>query len=263
MTLQAIGLYAGIGGRDIIRGVSLEAKPGLVTVILGPNGAGKTTLLRVLAGLLRPREGRVLLEGEDVYSMPPRLRAKRIAYMPPELPAPGLGQSVAEFVAASRYPYRRGLALGPSERDLEDAISLLRVLEIEELSERPLGATSSGEKQRAQIAHVLLRDAHVLVVDEPTSFQDLRGRLLIYTMLSAQAAKGRVVLIATHDMTLASLYADYIIVLDRGVKVAEGTPDEVLEARLLSKVFGVEVTMARIDGRDVPIPVRPVQKHAR
>ena len=257
MTLQATGVTVKLQGYRVLSRVSLEAEPGKVTVILGPNGAGKTTLLRVLAGLLAPQEGNVLLGGRDIYSLSPRERARLIAYMPPELPAPGLGQSVVEYVAASRYPARSGLALGPSKEDIRDAHRALRLLQVEGLAWRALSATSSGERQRAQLAHVLLRGARALVVDEPTSFQDLRGRLLVYTLLEAQAAKGRIVIIATHDMTLASLYADHVIVLSSGRKVAEGSPEKVLEPNLLSRVFGVEVAMADIDGRSVPIPVRP------
>ncbi|KSW12086.1 hypothetical protein CF15_04745 [Pyrodictium occultum] len=253
--LRALDIRVELGGATILDGVSLEARPGLVTVVLGPNGAGKTTLLKTVAGLLEPSRGRVLLDGVEVHRLPPRERARRLAYIPAFLEAPGLGQSVEEFVAASRYPLRRSLALGPSERDLAEARRQLARVEAAGLAARRLAALSSGERQRALLAHALARGARALLADEPTSFLDLRGRLLTYKLLVEEARRGRIVVAATHDMVLAGLYADRVAVLHRGRVVAAGGPGEVLEPGLLEEVFGVRVEMARVAGRSVPVPV--------
>jgi iron complex transport system ATP-binding protein len=255
--VSLVSVSAGYGETVVIRDVGFSAEPGELLVVLGPNGAGKTTLLRTIAGLHKPLSGKVLLRGTDVYEMNPRDRAKHIAYVPSALPSPGLGQSVAEFVAAGLYPARSGLALGPSRGDLEKAEKLLGKLGIGGLASRPLYATSSGERQRAQLAHALIRGPEVLVVDEPTSFQDMYGRVLMYSVLREYAESGRLVIVATHDMVLAALYATRILLLDKGRVVGDGDPGEVLARDVLERVFNVEIVFAEIGGRRIPVPVAP------
>jgi len=253
--LRALGVYAERGGSPVLQGVTLEAPPGEVTVVLGPNGAGKTTLLQVLGGLHRPSRGRVLLGDLDVHALAARDRARLIAYVPAVLEAPGLGQTVEEFVAASRYPLHRGLGLGPGRGDLEEAQRQLSRVEADRLAGRRLSALSSGEKQRALLAHALARGARVLLVDEPTSFLDMRGKLLVYKLLREEARRGRVVVAATHDMLLAGLYADRVVLLSEGRVAAQGVPAEVLNPGLLEKVFHVKVELVELEGRVLPIPV--------
>ena len=253
--LEARGLHVVLGGREVLRGVTVEARAGELTVVLGPNGSGKTTLLRTLAGLLRPSRGAVLLDGEPVHSMSPRRRARLIAYIPSELPEPGLGQLVAEFVAAGLYPLRRGLTARPSTGDLRLAVRALSELGGGGIAWQKLQATSSGERQRALIAHGLVRRPRVIVADEPTSFLDLAGRMLLYSRLLEEAHRGAVVVAATHDMILAALYATKLILLRDGQVLAEGRPEEVLSEDILERLYGVKVRLVEVDGRPIPIPV--------
>ncbi|ALL01505.1 ABC-type cobalamin/Fe3+-siderophores transport systems, ATPase components [Pyrodictium delaneyi] len=253
--LKALGVYARHGSKVVLEDVTMEARPGAVTVVLGPNGAGKTTLLRVLAGLHVPAQGRVFIGNRDVYKLPRMERARLIAYVPAVLESPGLGQTVEEFVAASRYPLHPGPRLGPQPGDLEEAQRQLRRVEAEKLAQQSLGKLSSGEKQRTLLAHALARDADVLLVDEPTSFLDLRGRLLVYKLLHEEARRGRVVVAATHDMMLAGLYADQVVLLSQGRIVAQGPPKDILHPRLLERVFQVKVEMTRLGDKHIPVPV--------
>jgi iron complex transport system ATP-binding protein len=258
--LSVVDVSFSYPGRKVLEGIGFTVRGGELAVVLGPNGSGKTTLLRIIAGLLRPHSGTVLLDRASVHGMSVAERAKRIAYVPSELPLRGLGQLVAEFVAASRYLHYRGLMLGPRGEDLEYARKLLDMLEVGHLADKPLYTTSSGELQRALIAHGLARNAEVMVIDEPTSHQDMYGKLLIYHVLKRVAREGKAVIVATHDMILASLYADRVIVLFNGTKALEGDPERVLTGEVLAKVYGVEVVFASFDGRTIPIPLRPARR---
>jgi len=256
--LAAEGLSGGYGGRVVVRGVSLRAPPGSVTAVLGPNGSGKTTLLRLLAGLLEPREGVVRVCGRSLEELGPRGRARLVAYVPAGA-ARGLGQLVEEYVAAGRYPLWRGLRSTPREEDLEAARGALGRLEAGGLAGRRLGELSSGEAQRASLAHGLARGAPVLLVDEPTSFQDIRGRLLVYRVLRGEAARGSAVVVATHDFMLAGLYADRVVVLSGGRVAAEGVPWEALTPGVVGEVFRVRASWVEVPGLGrLLVPLEPL-----
>jgi iron complex transport system ATP-binding protein len=255
LNLEAVDVHVALSGKPVLRGVTFTARPGELTVVLGPNGAGKTTLLKTLACLLKPERGMVRLGGRSLCSMPAGERARLVSYIPSVLPEPGLGQLTAEFVAAGRYPLHHGLTLGPTREDIAEAVKLLAELSGENIAWRPLQETSSGERQKALIAHGLARRPRVLLVDEPTSFLDLAGRLLLYSKLLEEASRGAVVVAATHDMILASLYASRIILLKDGKIFADGRPEDVLSEDVLEKLYGVRVKLVEIDGKPIPIPV--------
>ena len=238
------------GGRPVVRGASFHAPRGTVTAIVGPNGGGKTSLLMGIAGLASTPRGDAYMDGVEVLRLPPRRRALMVSYAAAEPLPRGLGQSVAEFVAAARYPLA-GWGLGPRPEDLEAARRLLGLLGAEGLTDKPLRETSSGEAQRALVAHALARGTPLVLLDEPTSFQDIRGRLLVYQALSRYAEEhSAAVVVATHDFVLAGLHAGHVVVLRGGVVEAEGAPGEVLEPGLLQRVYGVVVAEKRL-----PVPV--------
>jgi len=245
---ELAGLRVERRGRPVVDGVSACIPRGSVVAVIGPNGAGKSSLLAAVAGLLRPSSGRVLVEGRDVHRLGARERALLVSYAPAEPLPRGLGQTVEEFVAASRYPLGGGL-LGPAPGDLAEARRLLASLGAEGLAGRSLAETSSGEAQRALVAYALARGAPLAVLDEPTGFQDVRGRVLVYTALRRYASRGRGVLVATHDFLLAQHYADLVLVLRRGRVAAAGPPGEALTPRLVEEVYGV-----RVEVRPVPVP---------
>jgi iron complex transport system ATP-binding protein len=246
------GLRVWRGGRLVVRGASFRAPAGVVTAVIGPNGAGKSSLLMGLAGLA-PARGEVLLGGVELLGLPPGERARLLSYASPDPLPRGLGQRVWEFVAASLYPVSPpGLGLPPGGR--EAALRVLRLLGAEGLADWRLLETSSGEAQRALVAHALARGAPVVVLDEPTSFQDIRGRLLVYRSLARYAEeRGAVVLVATHDFVLAALHAGHVVAVEGGRVVAEGASGEVLQPELLERLYGVKVAE-----RPVPVPVEPL-----
>ncbi len=256
--LVARGVTGGYRGRVVVRSVSMRAEPGRVTAVVGPNGSGKTTLLRLLAGLLEPLEGVVEACGRRLSGLGPRDRARLVAYVPASAPR-GLGQLVEEYVAAGRYPLWGGLRSTPLGADIEAARRALAGLEALGLAARRVGELSSGEAQRASLAHGLVRGAPVLLVDEPTSFQDIRGRLLVYRALRGEAGRGTAVVVATHDFVLAGLYADRVVVMSGGRVVADGAPGEALTPRVVGEVFGVRVEWVEAPGLGrLLVPVEPL-----
>jgi len=250
--LVAEGVGVRRGGRWLLRGVNLELGPGEVLAVVGPNGAGKTTLLRVLAGLEPPEEGRVRLDGSDVSRLPRREAARRIAYLPAEEePAPAF--LLGEMVALGRHPWRGAFA-APDPQDERLVRDALASLGLGDLGGRRIDTLSTGERQRGALARALAQDARVLLLDEPTSHQDLGRRLEVLAHLRAEARR-RVVVLVLHDLNLAARGADRLLLLAEGRALAEGPPARVLDPELIQRAFGAEVAILdHPDGGPVVAP---------
>ncbi len=223
--------------------VDLDLRPGDLTAVLGPNGAGKSTLLRLCAGLLAPTGGSVELDGRPVDALRPRERARRLAVVPQELRAlPDV--DVATFVGGGRYGHLGALRT-PGPADAAAVRAALAACDVEGLGERLLTQLSGGQRQRVLIARALAQEASFLVVDEPTSWLDPEHQLATFELLARLAGEGRAVLVATHDLNLASQFASAIVILRGGRVAARGTPDEVLVPDVLEPVYGPHLRCGR------------------
>ena len=249
------GVTVRLGGRPVVNGVSATVEPGEWVALLGPNGAGKTSLLRAIAGVL-PCEGRVFLAGRPAASLDRRERARQLAVVPqePETP-PWL--TVAEYVLLGRTPY-----LGPLARegvaDREAAWRALERLDLEPFVDRPLGTLSGGERQRAVVARALAQEAPVVLLDEPTAALDIGHQQHALELLDAlRAAEGLTLVAAMHDLTLAALYADRVLLLAEGRVVADGPPAAVLTEAALAEHYGASVRVTTVDDRVAVLPRRP------
>ena len=241
-TLRAEGVVAGYGGRAVVRGVSLELVPGGVTAIVGPNGGGKSTLLRALAGAHRPSQGSILLDGIPLRNLPPRALARRLAFLPQSPPVP-TGTTVRELVAYGRYahqgPFRRA-----SAADREAVAGALAATAVTALADRPVQELSGGERQRALIAMVLAQQAGVLLLDEPTTFLDLRHQVEVLRLLRQLANDHSITIGAVlHDLNQAAACADQVAVLANGELIAAGPPAQVVTAATVRAAFGLDVTV--------------------
>ncbi|MBI4546265.1 MAG: ABC transporter ATP-binding protein [Gemmatimonadetes bacterium] len=246
--------YAG-AARPAVAGVSLSVAPGSVQAILGPNGSGKSTLLRVLLGVLRPESGAARFWGRPVGEWARRELARRIGVVPQveELVFP---ITVRELVAMGRYPH-----LGPFRSEgAPDRLAIAQALErcdVLELADRPVATLSGGERQRARMARALAQQPRALVLDEPTAALDIRHEMEIFELLADLAAReGVAVLLATHNINLASRYAAELLLLDRGAPAAQGPPAAVLREGLLERIYDwpVRVTHHPGPGRDEGAP---------
>jgi iron complex transport system ATP-binding protein len=230
MTLAAENLTLERGGAQVVAGLSASLELGTITAILGPNGAGKSSLLLALAGLLLPSTGRVMLADSDLAAMAPRERAQVIGYLP-QTPEIAWDVSVESLVALGRLPWRdRGTA------EVEAAIAALA---LEDLRARPASRLSGGERARVLLARVLAGTPRWILADEPLASLDLAHQLALIAHLKACAAAGQGVVVVLHDLAHAMNHADRVLVLDRGVLVADGVPDKALDPALIARVWGV------------------------
>ena len=242
-------------GTPLFDGLSIAFAAGELTGLIGPNGSGKTTLLKLLAGLLRPDDGQVRLEGHALGAMTARDRARRITIVLPEAPIL-FNFTVMEVVLMGRAPH-----LGPwgLERpaDYDAARRALLDVDLAECETRPVHELSSGERQRALIARALAQEPSILLLDEPTAFLDLKHALEIDVILRRlNAERGLTVVTVSHDLNLAARQARRLVLLQQGRIVADGPPAEVLTPARLREVYEADAEVMRdpVTGSPLVIP---------
>jgi iron complex transport system ATP-binding protein len=240
-------------GREILGPLDLDVLRGECLAVVGPNGAGKTTLLRCLTGLLRPTAGDLRFEGRAFPTLSRRALARRIAYVPQIRPA-RVPLTVEEVVLLGRYPHLSAFQIAPRREDFAAVDAALDLVGIGDLRRRPVDELSGGERQAAFIAAALAQEAELLVLDEPTIHLDARHqRDLAGLLLKLDAEAGRTVLLATHDLNLASLLGDRLLALSSGRVLACGTPSEILEPGLLERLFRARFEVVRGGERPVTL----------
>ncbi len=234
-----------LGKRIVVDKVSLGLHAGTLIALVGPNGAGKTSLVKAIAGLL-PVSGTLDINGQPLAKMLLAERARRIAW----LPQGGMVHwpvCVREIVALGRIPFGR-----PGQR--MDATGHAAVEQaivdccLDHLADRPATQLSGGERSRVLLARALASQAPILLADEPVAALDPAHQLAIMNVLRREADRGRLVICVLHDLTLAARFADRMIVLHRGAKVADGAPGAVLQAGHLDAVFGVRLHVGEVNG---------------
>jgi iron complex transport system ATP-binding protein len=231
--------------------LNLTLKRGELVGLLGPNGSGKTTLLKVLSGLLPPRRGRVFLEGQDVRRLKRREIARRVAVVPQELDSP-FGFTAYEMVMLGRTPHVRPL-VGAARRDRQVVGEKMRLTTTWELAGRPFSELSGGEQQRVILAMALAQEPDVLLLDEPVVHLDISHQIEILELIKRLNRDRNLTVLATmHDLNLAALYFDRLVLLDRGRVVARGTPAQVLHEESIRNVFGTVVQVQEHPTRRTP-----------
>jgi iron complex transport system ATP-binding protein len=214
-----------------LEATSFQAKPGEIVAILGPNASGKSTLLQLIAGVLAPLSGRILLDGFVTHSLTPKTRAQRIAVVQQEsrllFPA-----RAWEFVLQGRHAHRRALRF-ESEDDIIIAKNALAQVGAADLSDRWMDQISGGEKQRL-----------LLLLDEPTLHLDIAAQVDLLHSLRRLAAENRyTVVVVTHELNLAAEYADQVVLMQRGRCLRVGSPATIYQRELLEQVFQTPLTV--------------------
>lgn len=242
-------------GRHLaVRELSLQIAEGEMLAIAGPNGSGKSTLLGVLSGVRRPSAGVVRLAGRDLQDYDRRTVARTVAVVPQES-AIAFPYRVGEMVLIGRAPFLRGFGL-ESAHDLEVAEEAMRRTGVLALADRPLGELSGGERQRVIVARALAQEPRLLLLDEPTTFLDLRHAVEILDLLAdLNRRQGLTVVAVLHDLTIAAMYFRRIAFLREGALAGDGPPAEVLTEATLRAIFDADVRV-RIDEDGLPL-VRP------
>jgi iron complex transport system ATP-binding protein len=225
---------------DVVHGVDLVLPPARVTVLVGPNGSGKSTLLKSIARLHPISAGEVRVGGEDARALSGRELARRLAMLTQGRPTP-VGLTVREVVSFGRYPHRG--RWNRSDPQGQAAIArALALTELAELADRDADTLSGGQAQRVWLAACLAQDTEVLLLDEPTTYLDLRHQVDLLDLVRDLADHhGITVGVVLHDLDQAAALADHLVLLDAGRVVAAGPPERVLEAPRLSAVYGLPI----------------------
>ena len=239
------------GERRVLDGVALSIAAGELVGLLGPNGAGKTSLLLAALGLL-PAEGETRLGDALFGRLSPAERARRVAFLPQEREI-GWPLPVEALVALGRAPHRSAAA--PMTSADHAAVRMaMEAMDVADLAQRPATELSGGERARVLIARALAQEAPLLLVDEPTAGLDPAHQIALMETLRRLARGGRGVLASLHDLGLAAMFCDRVVVLKDGLKRADGSPEAVLTETLLAEVYGVR---ARVERRDSRLFVTP------
>ncbi len=235
----------------VLRGVDLTGRAGILTCLLGPNGSGKSTLLRCLMGQLSPAGGSVLLDGRPVRRYGPRALARLVAYVP-QFPHSAFAFSAQEIILLGRLAHMGTLGL-PSTKDLAIAQAAMKMTQTEEFAERCLDQLSGGEAQRVMIARALAQQPQVLLLDEPTSHLDMKNQVAIYRMLRRVAHDWPMAVICvSHDINMASQFADELVLMRAGLIVAAGSAVQVIQPEILKRTYDLDVDLIPA-GTNVPL----------
>jgi iron complex transport system ATP-binding protein len=250
--LTAKALSVTLGGRAVLKDISLSLSSGHLVALVGPNGAGKTTLLRALAGLLPPT-GEIRVGGDALSTLRLSERARRFAYLPQghivHWPLPA-----RDIVALGRTPHGATDPARLSPIDAEAVKRAMQATDVVEFSERRVTELSGGERSRVALARVLAVEAPVILADEPTASLDPRYQIDVMTNLRKAADGGTLVIVVTHDLGLAARFADTVLVLSEGRLVAQGAPAEALSEKIMAEVFRISAYRAEHQREAVIVP---------
>ena len=231
--------------RRILDDVSLSVAPGEVLGLLGPNGTGKTTLIKCIAQLLRPSVGAVYVDGVDLSALSAGEIAKRIAYVP-QYTGAEFGMTALQAVLMGRLPYAGYRYRAEDERIAFDVIARM---ELTDFAFRNIREMSGGERQRVFIARALAQETGLIILDEPTASLDLYHQLFILRLITEIARRDSIaVLMTIHDLNLASLFCDTILMLKDAHVFAYGRAQEVLTAENIAAMYGVQTRVTVEDG---------------
>lgn len=224
----------------VLQDVSFRVEKGEFVGVIGPNGSGKTTLLKILYRLLSPQKGEILFELVPMRKMDRNDIAKRIAVVAQETQLL-FPFSVLETVLMGRSPYL-GHLMFESEKDLEIAKKAMEWTKVFPFSERPMDELSGGERKRVFIARALAQEPEVILLDEPTANLDIHHQIdFLDLILTLNRERGLTIVMASHDMNIASEFCDRLILLQDGRIYKMGTPDEVITKENIESVYGCEV----------------------
>ncbi len=236
--LVGSGLHLSYESVVVAENLNVEIPRGKLTMIIGPNGCGKSTMLKALARMLKPAQGTVLLDGDDIHRSPTKAIAQRLGLLPQSPLAPE-GITVADLVSRGRYPYQKLLRQWSRDDEMivNEAMTATGVLQF---SQRSVDELSGGERQRVWLAMVLAQRTPTLLLDEPTTYLDLAHQLDVLRLCErVKRTREMTVVVVIHELNLAIRHADHLIVMKSGEIQAVGAPDEVVTEELIEHTFGL------------------------
>lgn len=236
--LYTENMAVGYGKTPLIRQIELHVRRGEIVTLIGPNGAGKSTILKTIIRQLRLLDGAVYLDGASMAKMTEKQIALRMAVLMTDRIRPEL-MTCGEVVAAGRYPYtgRLGILREEDQRCVQEALSLVHA---EELASQDFSEISDGQRQRILLARAICQEPEVIILDEPTSFLDIRHKLEILTILKNLVRSRKIaVLMSLHELDLAQRISDFVVCVNGDQIERCGSPEEIFTSEYISKLYGI------------------------
>lgn len=240
--LSCKDLTVGYAGEAVVSGIELEVPAGQIVTLIGPNGAGKSTILKTVIRQLAPVEGTVYLDGKDLAALPEHQIARTMALLMTSRPAPEL-MTCYDVVSAGRYPYTGRLGI-LSEEDRQEVRRAMELVGVTDLSERDFSRISDGQRQLVMLARAICQRPKLLVLDEPTSFLDIRYQLVLLTKLKELAEREKTaVLMSLHELELARKVSDIVVCVKDGTVDRVGPPEEIFSRGYIAELYGVTLDL--------------------
>ncbi len=258
MPLETHQLTGGYTPRPVVHDVALALRPGEWLSLVGANGSGKSTLLKLMSRILKPQRGTVLLDGEEIHHQEPRLVARKLALLPQGQTIPA-GLTVHQLVCLGRSPHQPWWQWELNADDRYQVDLAIQLTRLQALSHRPIEQLSGGERQRAFLALALAQNPTVLLLDEPTTYLDLRYQLQLLELLKQlNQQQGLSIITVLHDVNLAMRYSDRLALVHQGHLWAIGSPADVVTPANLEQVLGLHAVL-----QDTPVglqicPIIPI-----
>ena len=240
----------------VLKDLSLDLKEKSFIGIIGKNGAGKSTLLKSVVGLLKPINGNIFINNEDIYRMKKNMLAKKISFMPQTMQF-DFSFNVEDFIMFGRYPYMNMLKLATKD-DFKIVEDIMNFTQTTEFANRNINELSGGEKQKVLLAQTLVQQTDIIALDEPTSHLDIGSQATIFKLLKMLNEKYNKTIITTvHDLNLAGEFCSDIIFLNNKKVFNFGTAEKVLNYKDIEKVYGLNVVVHTnpVSKKPVVIPV--------
>ncbi len=240
--LEIENLTCGYDTKFILQDINLKVGNEELVGIIGPNGSGKTTLLRAITGVLKPKKGIILFQGKDIRQVGLKELAKKVAVVSQSLPTGSM--SVEEFVLLGRIPHLERFQLLETKKDLKIAQRSMGLTDTLRLKDQLIEEISGGERQLALISRALTQEPELLLLDEPTAHLDITHQVGILDLIKRLNREfGLTVIMILHDLNLASLYCDRLLLLNNGLIHKQGRPEDVLTYRIIEEVYKTEVVI--------------------
>ncbi len=239
--MKLLDISAGYGKNIIVKNVSLDIKKGEVISLIGPNGGGKSTFLKTVSGRLKPLGGSVMIDEKDLYKIPLKSRSKILAIVTTDRVKPE-HMTGLDIVSAGRLPYTGGFGelLLKDHEAVERAMDLMNV---EPLKDKDFNSLSDGQKQRILIARAICQEPRYLLMDEPTSYLDIRYRMELMDTVKELSYQGVTVIMSLHEPELALRVSDRILLINEKGRASVKTPGEVINEGLIRELYGMSEEM--------------------
>lgn len=248
--IEAEQLSTGYGKNIIVKDQNIVIPKNKITIILGPNGCGKSTLLKSLARILPIKQGKIILEDQDIETMRTQEIAQKLGFLSQSSTTPE-GISVYELVSYGRFPYKKTSASKQDHEVIEWALQETQTFEIKDMLVNNL---SGGQIQRVWIAMILAQQTKTILLDEPTTYLDIGHQLEVLELLrKLNMEKQQTIVMVLHDINHAARYGDWIIAMKNGKIYTEGAPKEVITSEVINELYGVKAKIVYDKDHDCPV----------